>query len=928
MGFFVNGKNTTVCLNMIVKNESHIIANTLEKLCNKIFFDYWVICDTGSTDNTPNIIQDFFQKKGIKGELFYDDWLNFAHNRTLALQRAYNKTDLLLVFDADDEIVGDIRIPTDMLFDEYQFQFGSYSGVHYVRTLMINNHKQFEYLSVIHEFITCKEEGNTTCVINGNYYVVSGRTGNRSLDPDKYLKDALILEKAYYKITIGHEKQWNQEKYMSCMSLYECYKALNQIENGFFYLVQAFKYDTERVECLYPLLVHYCCNDMNRVAYNYYLNIKDFYENRYLHTNMSTKLFLSKDVYNFYVPYYMILIADKVQDFKCVVKMYEIVFTKKQNMFDVWYIKNLLFLTNPVYSKFGILLDDYIIKEVTSKPQTFSKEECSRSKNILIYTGFLNFDWNYSYMKNNALGGSEKAVIYLSQCFPKDYTIYICGHVKNETVDNIHYINLNELTNLINSIPFHTLIVSRYIAFYEMFKGCSFYQSFIWAHDVSLLNYGCNLNQTSILKKWNNYIDGCICLTEWHKKEFVNKYPQLKDKITLINNGIDINSFSNIETNNKIKNKFIYSSRPDRGLNILLQLWPEILEKIPGATLVISFYGEFPTNEEGIILKNIIDNNSSIQYLGKLNTEQLYNEMASSEYWLYPTHWSETSCITALEMLMSEVICLYYPVAGLVDTMDKFGLQVQSGTEIDTIVSLTEEQKQLLRKNGRIYAEQCSWENRFKKGWNNMLFKLNNHFNNDNNNNDNNDNDNNNDIDIKNRIYELYDIGVIPKNHIDFLKTISVDFTPKIIYDIGSNVLSWTRETKKIWPNSEIIAFDAVENIEFLYKEHNIKYHIGVLSKEDNSIVRFYENVNHPAGNSYYKEIGHSMSNDLYPENKYAEKVTHTLSTVVNKQNFSFPDLIKIDVQGAELDIIMGGLDIINRAKYLIVAFVLLLLLN
>ena len=287
------------------------------------------------------------------------------------------------------------------------------------------------------------------------------------------------------------------------MSLYECYKALNQIENGFFYLVQAFKYDTERVECLYPLLVHYCCNDMNRVAYNYYLNIQDFYENRYLHTNMSTKLFLSKDVYNFYVPYYMILIADKVQDFKCVVKMYEIVFTKKQNMFDVWYIKNLLynlqfflqhvpkentefiqlandyitfiykngiklqdfdFLTNPVYAKFGILFEAYIIKEVTSKPQSFSKEECSRSKNILIYTGFSNIDWNYSYMQNNALGGSEKAVIYISQCFPKDYNIYISGHVKNETIDNIQYIYISEIRKLIETTPFHTVIVSRYIS--------------------------------------------------------------------------------------------------------------------------------------------------------------------------------------------------------------------------------------------------------------------------------------------------------------------------------------------------------------------------------------------------------------------------------------------------------------------------------
>ena len=797
MDFIITEKKATLCLNMIVKNESHIIECTLEKLCNKIHFDYWVICDTGSTDNTQKIIQNFFEKKGIKGELFQDEWVDFAHNRTLALKRAYKKTNLLLIFDADDEIEGDINIPLDCLFDEYQFKFGSSSGTSYVRTLMINNYKQFEFLSVIHEFITCKEGPTNQCIINGDYYVVSGRTGNRSLDPDKYLKDALILEKAHalavknndhlfhryafycansykdcnriedaikwYQITLSQEKQWPQESYVSCLYLFDCFQKLNQSEKGFFYLVQSFKYDTERVECLYPLLVHYCCNNMNRVAYNYYLNVKDFYENRYLHTDISSKLFTIPDRYTFYVPYYMILIADKVQDFKCVLKMYEILFTKKPTIFIEWYVKHFLFnlqfflqhvpkentefiplannyikfvyqngfnlqqfdfLSNPVYKNAGIIFDDYIIKKVTSKPQSFSKEECSRSKNILIYTGFSNIDWNYSYMQNNALGGSEKAIIYISQCFPKEYTIFISGGVKCETVGNIQYIHLNELTNLIISIPFHTLIVSRYISFYEMFKECSFYQSFIWAHDVSLLPYGCSLNETSILKKWDNYINGCICLTEWHKKEFVNKYPHLKNKISLINNGIDINSFPNIETNKKIKNKFIYSSRPDRGLNKLLQLWPHILEKMPGATLTIASYIDLPfnsSNEPNIKnIKNIIDNHNSIQYLGKLNTEQLYNEMASSEYWLYPTHWAETSCITALEMLMSEVICLYYPVAGLVDTMDKFGLQVQTGKEIDTIVSLTEEQKQLLRKNGREYVEQCSWENRFKK-WNELL---------------------------------------------------------------------------------------------------------------------------------------------------------------------------------------------------------------
>jgi glycosyltransferase involved in cell wall biosynthesis len=203
MELIITEKNATICLNMIVKNESHIIANTLEKLCSKINFDYWVICDTGSTDNTPQIITDFFQKKGIKGELFYDKWVNFAHNRTLALQKAYQKTQLLLVFDADDEIIGNITMPTDVLFDQYHLKFGSAYGTSYTRVLLINNYKKFEYLSVIHEFISCKEEPSTSTTINGDYYVVSGRTGSRNLDPDKYLKDAHILETAY---TVAKEK--------------------------------------------------------------------------------------------------------------------------------------------------------------------------------------------------------------------------------------------------------------------------------------------------------------------------------------------------------------------------------------------------------------------------------------------------------------------------------------------------------------------------------------------------------------------------------------------------------------------------------------------------------------------------------------------------------------------------------------------------
>jgi glycosyltransferase involved in cell wall biosynthesis len=197
MKLAISEKRTSICLNMIVKNESHIIEKTLLNLCDKIKFSYWVICDTGSTDNTPELITNFFKNKNIPGQLFYDKWQDFAHNRTIALEKAFNKTDFLLVFDADDELCGEIILPSTPNYDEYQMKFGTSSGTMYTRVLLINNRKRFQYFSVIHEYISCKEQGSTSAILDGNYYVISGRSGNRGKDPDKYLKDAIILEKAY-----------------------------------------------------------------------------------------------------------------------------------------------------------------------------------------------------------------------------------------------------------------------------------------------------------------------------------------------------------------------------------------------------------------------------------------------------------------------------------------------------------------------------------------------------------------------------------------------------------------------------------------------------------------------------------------------------------------------------------------------------------
>jgi 5-methylcytosine-specific restriction endonuclease McrA len=60
------------------------------------------------------------------------------------------------------------------------------------------------------------------------------------------------------------------------------------------------------------------------------------------------------------------------------------------------------------------------------------------------------------------------------------------------------------------------------------------------------------------------------------------------------------------------------------------------------------------------------------------------------------------------------------------------------------------------------------------------------------------------------------------QEHTDFLIELSKEFTPKIIYDIGANVLHWTREAQNIWNDCEVCVFDAIKTAEFLYKEKKL----------------------------------------------------------------------------------------------------------
>jgi glycosyltransferase involved in cell wall biosynthesis len=77
--FTISNPRPSLCLNMIVKNESKIITRLLQSVVGVI--DTYCICDTGSTDNTIEVITEFFKNGDLAFQIsFFVKIIDFIFN--------------------------------------------------------------------------------------------------------------------------------------------------------------------------------------------------------------------------------------------------------------------------------------------------------------------------------------------------------------------------------------------------------------------------------------------------------------------------------------------------------------------------------------------------------------------------------------------------------------------------------------------------------------------------------------------------------------------------------------------------------------------------------------------------------------------------------------------------------------------------------
>jgi glycosyltransferase involved in cell wall biosynthesis len=269
---------------MIVKNEAHVIEETLRNLVGKLPISCFAISDTGSTDETREIIRRTMSELNIAGRIEDHPWKDFSHNRNLSLKLAGdvtrdlgNKVKYALVFDADDVIIGDPVLPSMLTAPSYRMKIGE--GFTYLREQIVRLDAGWSYRGVVHEVIgrANQEPGE---VIGGDYHIDSRRTGARNKDDNKYHRDAALIEEALktekdpglvrrynfylaqsykdagmrdksisaYQTVASDSNTWAQERFYSCYMLGFLHQYEGDADKSIKNWLQTVEYDNTRID--------------------------------------------------------------------------------------------------------------------------------------------------------------------------------------------------------------------------------------------------------------------------------------------------------------------------------------------------------------------------------------------------------------------------------------------------------------------------------------------------------------------------------------------------------------------------------------------------------------------------------------------------------------------------------------------------------
>ena len=456
----------------------------------------------------------------------------------------------------------------------------------------------------------------------------------------------------------------------------------------------------------------------------------------------------------------------------------------------------------------------------------------------------------------------------------------------------------------------------------------------IWAHD------NCDQAGHAHLPQHVDKIDLIVCVSHWEREQYIKFKRAPAEKLVVIPNGVD----DMFRPSGKPKSKTcIFFSAPHKGVAPLVPIWKEVIKHHPDAKLKVfssmSLYGDIQPgegDEETITGPNGLEPSpfipvykelkqlAGVEYSPCIDREELLEHIQDAAFYIHPNVWEETFCVSLAEAMACGCFPITTAMGALPETSNGMGKYIpMSGQNTprgwitddtfhknfaeEVIRALhffdveRDEYDQVSKMISQFSIETYNWKT-VSKHWEKYIGNL---------------------TDTGESLDDYYlrfaNILMTPYDHIDYLYQMRYEqsIEPKVIYDIGSNCLHWSKVAQMVWKDSKIYHVDGFEPFENLYRAKGVDYAIEVLSDNDHKVVTYYENFKNHGGCSYYelnyKDFPYNVpafKNENYRE---VTRKVKTLDTLVKEKGWQQPDLIKMDVQGCELDIIKGA---VNTIRY------------
>lgn len=299
----------------------------------------------------------------------------------------------------------------------------------------------------------------------------------------------------------------------------------------------------------------------------------------------------------------------------------------------------------------------------------------SGALDIVFYVGGGVERWNPETASKQGIGGSETAVIEMSKRLAaRGHKVRVfndCSGLEG-TYAGVEYLHYSKYGNLSCDV----LISSRRPSAVDDSHNVSARARVCWVHDV---HCGSELTHARAIR-----IDKFLTLSQWHRDFFLNYHSCVHpDQVLVTRNGIDLNRFSKkVQRDPK---RAVYSSSPDRGMQVAITIWPRVRERVPGAELHI-YYG-FQTweacadDQQRLLIESLKKmlrdyETAGVVFHGRVSQDVLAEEYLKSGVWAYPTWFSETSCISAMEAHAAGLRMVTSPIAALNETVGPRGVLI------------------------------------------------------------------------------------------------------------------------------------------------------------------------------------------------------------------------------------------------------------